>query len=133
MARLLLLTLALVAPVFAWVSKSQSMYGAQISEIAAQMNGASSSRDPQAQLAWLWHFPENTGDSRGLGGGITYAWDPNLCEPLASRFSEDIFGFPGFLDCSTIKAAACVHARRTAVDTASPSLPSLSPTYHSTM
>ena len=105
MARLLLLTLTLVAPAFAWVSKSQSMYGAQISEIAAQMNGASSSRDPQAQLAWLWHFPENTGDSRGLGGGITYAWDPNLCEPLASRFSEDIFGFPGFLDCSTIKAA----------------------------
>ena len=100
-----LLMLALVNSAVGWVTKSQSMYGGQISEIRAQMNGATSTRDPQAQLAWLWHFPEDADSSRGLGRGITYAWDPDLCAPLLSRFSEDIFGFPGFLDCSTIKAA----------------------------
>ena len=68
-----------------------------------------SQRQSAPPLPWPCGPPRRTrAIPRGLGGGITYAWDPNLCEPLASRFSEDIFGFPGFLDCSTIKAAVAL-------------------------
>jgi hypothetical protein len=96
----------------AWVTKSQSNFGAQIGEIQAQMNGDKVygedelPRDPQMQLGYLWHSPMDPEDTRGLGGGITWAWNPDLCGPLLSKFREDIFGYPGgFVNCDDMRAA----------------------------
>ena len=42
---------------------------------------------------------------RGLGGGITWAWDDHLCDKLLPIFSEDIPMFPSLVDCPALKAA----------------------------
>ena len=41
----------------------------------------------------VWDLPESSVSASGLGSGITYAWDPKLCENLLPKFSEDIKGF----------------------------------------
>ena len=67
-------------PASGWVASVQSTYGAQIDQIADQLHGVPlpDDRHWQSQLGSLWHYPEDTHDTRGLGGGITYAWDPEL-------------------------------------------------------
>ena len=98
--------LLLAAPVAGWVSRSQSVYGAQISEIQAMMLGKSTGRStPQAELGYLWYAPADTLDTRGLGGGITWAFDPELCHMLKDQFREDIFGMNDFISCNEYKAA----------------------------
>ena len=98
--------LLLAAPVAGWVSRSQSVYGAQISEIQAMMLGKSTGRStPQAELGYLWYAPADTLDTRGLGGGITWAWDPAMCDLLQPKFREDVFGMGYFLGCAEMKAA----------------------------
>lgn len=106
------LALCAVGGAHAWVTKSQSQFGAQVSEIQAQMNGDKvydvngNPRDPQMQLGYLWHAPLDPQDTRGLGGGITWAWNPDLCDPLLKKFREDIFGYPGgFVNCDDMRAA----------------------------
>ena len=49
-------------------------------------------------------MPTDSLSHEGLGGGITYAWDPQLCEVLLPRFREDFFFVP-FVDCTMLKAA----------------------------
>jgi hypothetical protein len=87
-----------------WATKSQTVYGAQIEEIQLLMNGSQVDRQYQAQLGYLWHQPEDITDSRGLGGGITWAWASDLCEALNPVFREDIFGV-GFVGCDDYRAA----------------------------
>ena len=70
----------------AWVSKTQSIFGGQITEIQAQMRGQKVDRAVEAQLGYLWHMPADIDDTRGLGGGITWAWDDALCAPLQTQF-----------------------------------------------
>ncbi len=101
----LVLVMQLLGAAQAWVSKSQSVYGAQISEIQAMLRGENVNRDPRAQLGYLWHMPENPDDTRGLGGGITWAWDPALCTMLAPQFKEDIMWWGNFVNCDNFKAA----------------------------
>jgi len=88
-----------------WVAKSQSIYGAQIQEIQDLMNGLPVNRVPQAQLGYLWHSPENVADTRGLGGGITWAFNPALCALLEPVFQEDIIGWNTFVDCRDFHSA----------------------------
>ena len=52
----------------------------------------------------VWDLPESSVSASGLGSGITYAWDPKLCENLLPKFSEDIKGF-NFIGCKSLKAA----------------------------
>ena len=92
-----------------WVTKSQSKWGVGLDAIRAQMAGASTfiydgntgflvessaPRDARAELGFLWSYNPNTpwsdAGARGLGGGITWSWDDNLCDQLLGRFSEDI-------------------------------------------
>lgn len=101
----LFLFMQLLGAARGWVSKSQSVYGAQISEIQAMLRGENVNRDPRAQLGYLWHMPENPDDTRGLGGGITWAWDPALCTMLAPQFKEDIMWWGNFVNCDNFKAA----------------------------
>ena len=49
-------------------------------------------------------MPEDPTSHEGLGGGITWAWDPALCDALLPRFREDFFFVP-FVTCTMLKAA----------------------------
>ena len=99
------LAAVLLQPV-GWVASTQSIFGAQKEEIADQMVGVPfpSSRNWQTQLGSMWTFPENSDDTTGLGGGITYAWDPELCDKLMPLFREDIVGL-SFITCEDAQAA----------------------------
>lgn len=55
-------------------------------------------------LGYLWTLPDDPTSHVGLGGGITWAWDPALCDALLPRFREDFFFVP-FVDCTMLKAA----------------------------
>ena len=62
----------------------QSNFGAQLPEIQQQLHGAPlpASRHWQSQLGSLWSYPLDPHSTVGLGGGVTYAWDPELCVKL---------------------------------------------------
>eukprot|EP00316_Scyphosphaera_apsteinii_P023363 CAMPEP_0119309582 /NCGR_PEP_ID=MMETSP1333-20130426/15845_1 /TAXON_ID=418940 /ORGANISM="Scyphosphaera apsteinii, Strain RCC1455" /LENGTH=578 /DNA_ID=CAMNT_0007313575 /DNA_START=76 /DNA_END=1812 /DNA_ORIENTATION=- len=94
----------LLANAYCWATRSQTNYGAQISEIQAMMKGDKVDRPVHAQLGWLWTLPEDVHDPRGLGGGITWAWNPALCQSL--RFKENAFGFVGCQEIRTALARA---------------------------
>lgn len=95
---------ALVAPCSAWVTKSQATFGAQLDDIKKQLKGQTVDRVVQAQLGFLWTYPESTTDETGLGGGITWAWDPALCGVLMKQFKERIW-FYDLVTCDDLRAA----------------------------
>ena len=101
----LLLFFALLGATNGWVTTSQSVYGAQIDEIQDQMRGAPSTRFVQAELGGLWTLPADPADTAGLGGGISFAWDPALCDRLLPRFREDYSIFGTAVSCTDLKAA----------------------------
>jgi len=54
----------------------------------------------------LWTMPSDVDSLEGLGGGITWAWDPTLCTALLPRFKERSSAFGSTLvSCDSIKAA----------------------------
>ena len=53
----------------------------------------------------LWSMPEGSMETGGLAGGITYAWDPELCDSLLPKFTEDSKIMPSFVTCGTLRAA----------------------------
>ena len=89
----------------AWITQSQSILGAQVEEIRDQFAGVplAADRNIYSTLGFLWSFPELSNDTRGLGGGITYAWDPELCGQLEPTFreNEDM----AHINCADIKAS----------------------------
>ena len=87
-----------------WTATSQSVFGAQLSDIRAQLSGNVSSISAQRALGYLWHMPASSISQRGLGGGITWAWDPELCDSLLDLFHEDLF-FASIVTCNDLKAA----------------------------
>jgi len=87
-----------------WVTKSQSVYGAQINEIQDLMKGLPVDRNIQSQLGFLWTYPASSDDETGLGGGITWSWDPQLCDLLTPKFRETI-PFANLVGCHSYKAA----------------------------
>ena len=56
-------------------------------------------------VLYRWSASADIREDRGLGGGITYAFDPELCERMLPLFSEgkDIIRFYEFVTCATIK------------------------------
>ena len=52
----------------------------------------------------LWDFPDSVWSQEGLGGGLTYAWDPTLCERLLPLFREEL-SVGNFIDCGALRAA----------------------------
>ena len=62
-----------------WVTISQSRHGAQLNTIKSQMAGEQLDYGPMVQqtLGYLWDLPASSTSTRGLGGGITWAWDPD--------------------------------------------------------
>ena len=103
--RFALLGLLTATPVHSWTTISQSRFGAQLSTIQQQMHGnVSATADSVRLLGFLWSSPHGVRQRIGLGGGITWAWDPTLCEMLLPNFRED-FGFFHFVGCDELKAA----------------------------
>jgi len=98
--------LVLAAGVSGWVTISQARFGGQIDAIARQFQGLNTVNDPNVQqkLGYLWSFPEDADDTTGLGGGITWQWDPKLCDGIIDKFDEDFFFIP-FIQCSDLKAS----------------------------
>ena len=83
---------------------SQSVYGAQIDKIQDQMNGKpDTGLFVQALLGGLWTYPADVQSSDGLGGGITWAWDPELCATLFPLFTEHISAIQ-FITCEDLQA-----------------------------
>lgn len=96
---------------------SQARFGAQLEDIRLLYNYTNASGSPQpgvspalehasAQqtLGFLWTLPADPSSHRGLGGGLTWAWDPTLCDHLQGRFREDFFFVP-FIKCEDLRAA----------------------------
>lgn len=95
-----------VQSVRAWVTISQSRYGAQVEDIRTlfDKSAAPSAKPARQLLGFIWRIPEEPTSHDGLGGGITWAWDPNFCRQILPMFQEDFFFVP-FVTCSMIKAA----------------------------
>ena len=92
-------------PAAAWITLSQSRFGAQLNHIQAQMQGNYSAGVPIMQLlGFIWNMPSDPASTAGLGGGITWAWDEHLCRRLLPRFHEDLL-FIEFITCDVLKAA----------------------------
>ena len=94
------------ALVAGWVPSTSSIFGAQRGQIVDQLAGVPlpADRNWQTQLGSLWTLPADALDTTGLGGGITFAFDPELCGRLMPLFREDIAG-ASFITCDDIKAS----------------------------
>ena len=99
----LFLFILALPPATAFVTLSQSRYGAQLDGIRALQHGNYTGHT-QSALGFLWTYPERTDDNRGLGGGIAWAWDPALCPHLLDYFKEDLF-FAELVRCEDLQAA----------------------------
>lgn len=69
-----------------------------------QHHNYSTANSTRAALGFLWQLPEEARSSRGLGSGITWAWDDTLCDAIQPLFSEDLF-FAPLVRCFDLKAA----------------------------
>jgi len=93
-----------------WTAKSNSVYGVGVPAILNQMQGGPAPNDPRAELAWLWPYNPTpvteAQKSKGLNGGITWAWDDALCDELLPIFYEDVFFYQDLVNCESLKASA---------------------------
>lgn len=112
-----LLALVLAGGSVGWVTQMQSKFGATPGNIAKMFDGTAPAtvyEDVYSALGYYWHFPTLADDNRGLGGGITWAWDDTLCKTdddayigsgkLEDQFKEDFF-FARFVTCVDMRAA----------------------------
>ena len=91
------LTLLLLPRATSWITSAQWIpdYTAQTLARVQASRGA---------INRLWTAPAHWTEPDGLGSGVTYAWDPQLCDALLPRFSEDLW-FTEFVTCNTLRAA----------------------------
>lgn len=110
--------LACVLPTaHAWTTISQSWHGAQIRTIQIQ-TGPNNATDPDRaagsnvaaiaqRLNWVWSEAGDMSDQSGLGGGLTWAFDPDICSTksnLLGQFHESLFGV-GLVNCESLRSA----------------------------
>ncbi len=98
------LLLAALPCLVGWVTTSQSRFGAQVSDIAAEMEGLSPVTDPRLRLGYLWNYPIDTNSDAGLGQSITWAWDPAMCKKIFPTFMES-FWFIDMITCDSLVAS----------------------------
>ena len=97
----------------AWTTLSQAWHGAQIGSIQIQ-TGPNNATDPNRaghianMLNYIWHEPPDISSTQGLGSGLSWAFDPEICSSsksdLLGRFDESLFGV-GLVTCESLKAA----------------------------
>ena len=91
-----LYALASTAPAQAWVPTAVSYQdpGNTLAEVQAKAGA----------INRLWNLPADETSTHGFSSGISYAWDPELCDNLLPLFSEDISGI-AFITCDSLRAA----------------------------
>ena len=109
----LLLAATTLPEVRAWTTLSQAWHGAQIGSIQIQ-TGPNNATDPNRaghianMLNYIWHEPPDISSTQGLGSGLSWAFDPEICSSsksdLLGRFDESLFGV-GLVTCESLKAA----------------------------
>jgi hypothetical protein len=132
MAMKAVLCVLLLRSAAAWTTIHQTAFGAQYQHIAEMLNRSDTTAqvaNTYKFLGRLWHSPfpcdadvaggvacpgegtagvvnnpSGTEDLAGLGGGIAYAWDPNLCDALLPIFKERITFYP-LIACSDLRMA----------------------------
>ena len=91
--------LLVYAMAHAWITTSQEQddVSAETLDVIRASNGA---------VNRVWSLPEDTTNSKGLGGGLTFAYDEKICDELLPAMSEasGLWGL-SFVDCSSISAA----------------------------
>ena len=95
---------ALLSAGIGWVSFSGARFGAQLSTIQGQLQGEASSLPPTQQLGYLWSMPSESLSSAGLGGGLTFQFDPRLCDKIQGQFRETFLAVP-LVKCHDLKSA----------------------------
>ena len=101
------LLLALAEHACGWTTISQSSFGVSLEAIKRQFDPAPAAEpwpSPNELLGFLWTMPDDPVSTRGLGGGIAWAWDPALCDKIVHRFEEDLAFMP-YVGCHELKAA----------------------------
>ena len=51
-----------------------------------------------------WHWPYHVDDTTGLGGGLAWAWDTDLCDKILPLFRENLEAIT-FIDCEQLRLA----------------------------
>lgn len=51
-----------------------------------------------------WHWPYHVDDTTGLGGGLAWAWDKDLCDRILPLFRENLEAIT-FIDCEQLRLA----------------------------
>ena len=90
-----------------WTTISQTRFDVQLEAIQRQLHDHFDTNlrdDPRQALGFLWNSPANSDSTVGLGGGITWAWDPDICAELMPSFREQFLFFP-FVLCDDLRAA----------------------------
>jgi hypothetical protein len=83
-------------------------YGAQVEQYALETRGQtglgqySANERLYLRRGQIWAFPEDETSTHGLSGGITYAWDPHLCDQLLPLMRENV---ANLISCADLKAA----------------------------
>jgi hypothetical protein len=99
---------AQLLPLFAWCAASAEAWVASAQTWPTNESGLWRPEAISLQggaMSALWEMPDRLGDTHGLGGGISYAWDPQLCGNFVDRcFDEDVY-FISFLSCDSLRAA----------------------------
>ena len=113
------LALALTGTTMGWVTQVQSKYGVDPEKVAMMFNGTQVAPNNPGNypaydtLGYYWHHPVLSDDNRGLGGGIAWAFDDELCnkndaygpdKKFEDTFREDFF-FASFVTCTDIRAS----------------------------
>ena len=105
--------IALAGTTLGWVTQVQSNFGVTASQIAQSFRGTGKNNEPTETLGYYWHYPALADDNRGLGGGIAWAFDDELCvksdrygskKKFEDTFKEDFF-FAKFVTCVDIRAS----------------------------
>ena len=94
----------LVSSVRGWTTISQTAGSVLLANIKHAQRANSTYPDYSQRLGYIWSLPDEPAGTRGLGGGISWGWDPSLCGSLLPGFGEDL-GFYPYVGCHELVAA----------------------------
>jgi len=105
---MLVLQAAFVPTIVAWTSLNMQHYGAEIAEFQLGTRGETglgaytANQRLYLRRGQIWNWPADETSTAGLAGGITYAWDPNLCGQLMPLMRENV---ANLMSCADLKAS----------------------------
>ncbi len=88
----------------AWVPSCLWEENALTPECLGSLPRIKSYYEQQRGISMLWTAGSDHAEHAGLGGGITWAWDDQLCDDLLPQFNEDLW-FAPLVTCGSLRAA----------------------------